>query len=598
MIAKETIDQILEKTDIVAVIGEHVALKKKGRNWLGLCPFHNEKTPSFTVSPEKKLWHCFGCGEGGSAITFLTKSQKISFFEAIEELAGKSGIVIKKDNEKHFVSEPLQKLYQINEETALYYERVLSSKEGLSGWEYLEKRGLSPQTIKKFRLGFAPSGWDEILKELTKKGYAPYLLEKVGLIIAKEKTGYYDRFRERIIFPILDLRNRVVGFGARTIREDVEPKYLNSPETEIYSKGKNLFALNLAKDAVKRTKKIILTEGYMDVITAHEKGFVNAVGILGTALTVYQAKIIHSLCKNIILAFDADEAGQIATLRGIEMLRNDEARVSVMKIIGKDPDEFLRKLGAASFEQALEQALPYLEFKMEAILKKFSLNSPEGKSEAVKEFLSELTNESNQVLRFEYAKKLAERLNLSENLIIDELNRISAQTASPVYKKEMFSKPIEQSHLKAEETLLRMITENKEIREKTKKYMIWDEFTNQFHQEIARVIFDFDEKIEENKDLSLGIMDNLPNDECRKIFSKILLNDEEIVEAEKTFIDCILSVKNWHLAQKKKELQMKINEAQKSGLLEQLKSLTEEFNFCDQLIRKREIRDYLTANLN
>ena len=309
MIPKQIIEEIRNKADIVKIISEYLHIKKRGKNYLGLCPFHAEKDPSFTVSPEKQLFHCFGCNEGGNVFAFIMKTENIGFAEAVEELGTKVGVAVPKTTGRRTNKPEKEKAGQIMNLACKYFQSCLESKPGEAAHTYLNKRGIEKKTQETFHLGYAPPGWDNLFNFLVSRGASPQLIEKTGLVIAREgEKGYYDRFRNRLIFPVIDHRNQVVAFSGRSLGNE-EPKYLNSPDTIIYHKGETLFGLNLAKDSIKKCKTAIMVEGNFDLVAPFQAGITNIVAPLGTALTTYQSKLLSRYCETVIIAFDTDSAG-------------------------------------------------------------------------------------------------------------------------------------------------------------------------------------------------------------------------------------------------------------------------------------------------
>ena len=359
MIPSQIIEEIRNKSDIVAVISEYVKLRKTGKNFVGLCPFHSEKNPSFTVSQEKQLFHCFGCGEGGNVFAFIMKTENIGFAEAVEELGSKIGIAVTKPTSSGISRTEKEKIYEVTLLAAKFFRKCFEEDSGKIARDYLDQRGINEKTAKTFGLGYAPEGWDHLFGHLISRGVAPNLIERAGLTLAREgKDGYYDRFRNRLIFPVFDTRNRVIAFSGRSLKDE-EPKYLNSPDTPIYRKGETIFGLNLTKENIKGGKAAVLVEGNLDLLSSYQAGITNVAAPLGTALTIIQCKLLARFADTIVLAFDADAAGNVATERSIELLLGQGLKVKVTELKGaKDPDELIRKEGAAALKQAVDSALP------------------------------------------------------------------------------------------------------------------------------------------------------------------------------------------------------------------------------------------------
>ncbi|MDK2794444.1 MAG: primase [Caldanaerobacter sp.] len=419
---RESIEKVIEANDIVDVISDYVELKRAGKEFRGLCPFHREKTPSFMVSPTKQVYHCFGCNASGNVVTFIMDIENLSFKEAIEFLAERAGIPLEEvdlSEEEAKRKKIIEEIYRVNKIAALFFHRKLFSEEGVKALEYLKSRGLSSTTIKKFGIGYAPSN-DDLLNFLKGKGYKENFLSKAGLVVYKSGK-YYDRFKDRVMFPIIDVRGNVVGFGGRAL-DDSLPKYLNTPETEIFKKGKTLFAINFAKKT--QDDKFIIVEGYMDAISLHQAGIDCAVASLGTALTEDQARLIKRYKKNVVIAYDADEAGVNATLRGLDILEKLNINIKVLSIPeGKDPDEFIKKEGSEAFRRLVENAESLIEFKSKIFKKGFDFEKVEDRIIYVKKIASEIAKISDEVKREVYISAAAKTAQIPENAVRTEVDR-------------------------------------------------------------------------------------------------------------------------------------------------------------------------------
>ena len=380
--SEEQIEEVRSRSDIVSVIGRYVRLKRAGSGYTGLCPFHNEKTPSFHVNPARQMYKCFGCGVGGNVLTFVMEYENLTFPEAMEMLAQEAGIELPKQEmtAQQKQQESLrQTLLEINKKAARYYFALLKSPRGKPGYDYLTGRGLSDETILHFGLGYAGQGGGELYQYMKKEGYSDSVLKETGLFKMDER-GAYDKFWNRVMFPIMDANNRVIGFGGR-VMGDAKPKYLNSPETKIFDKSRNLFGLNYAKRG--KRSNMILCEGYMDVIALHQAGFTNAVASLGTAFTEQQANLIRRYTDEVLLTYDSDGAGIKAAMRAIPMLRRAGITGKVIHMEPyKDPDEFIKNLGAEEFEKRMEEAQNSFFFEIEVIKKNYSMSDPEQKTKS------------------------------------------------------------------------------------------------------------------------------------------------------------------------------------------------------------------------
>ncbi len=429
LIPEDLIDDIQHRSDIAELIGRYVPLKRAGRHLKGLCPFHTEKTPSFMVNTDKQIYHCFGCGAGGNIFSFLIAHDRLTFPEAVHQLADHVGVQLP---ERGSASDDgaQERLAALMEQVCQYFERLLAAAQGSSARAYLKQRGVSEATRQAFRLGVAPAGWSYLLTSAKRRGVTPEQLEAAGLVI-KGKSGYYDRFRQRLIFPILDVRGRVVGFGGRSLA-DQEPKYLNSPETALYTKGRHLFGLAQAKDAIVKSKTAVIVEGYFDCVVLAGAGVTNVVSPLGTALTIEQARLVKRYAERVILAFDPDAAGEQATLRGVDLLVEVGLSVSVARLPdGIDPDECLRSLGRERFEQLLSESVSLFDFLVETAVKRYPGRTTEEKVNAAQFILPTIAKVPNAMLRSEYIQLLAQRLRLDETAVAQELAKIQPRAAAP-----------------------------------------------------------------------------------------------------------------------------------------------------------------------
>jgi DNA primase len=437
-IPEDKVLEIKNAADIVDIVSEVVHLKKSGKNFLGLCPFHSEKTPSFSVSPEKQIYHCFGCGVGGNIFSFLMKHDGIAFPEAARTLARRYSINIPTQSltreQKKRMSER-ESLLNINRQAMDFFSRILHSKSaGIRAISYLKKRGFSPETIDRFHLGYAPKGWDRFLNFILKKGAPLALVERSGLILPKkDKRGHYDRFRDRIIFPILDVNQQVIGFGGRVL-DDSLPKYLNSPETPVYNKSRSLYGLYTAKDKCRTTNTIFIVEGYLDLLALHQHGIENSVATLGTALTEEHVRMLTRYAPRMVLVYDSDEAGIRSALRCVDIFwkehvdfsrgdvfREEKADTHILVLPNEhDPDSFLMENGPERFQQAAAQAPSIITFLIEQAIAKHGL-ATEGKIRVVTELQRPLATINDKVARSLYIKQFAERIGIDENIVLEKV---------------------------------------------------------------------------------------------------------------------------------------------------------------------------------
>ncbi|HEU4683970.1 MAG TPA: DNA primase [Nitrospira sp.] len=422
LISEDIINQIRDRIDITEVVGQHVSLLRAGQNLKGLCPFHQEKSPSFTVSPSRQIFHCFGCGTGGNVFTFLMRITGASFPETVRELGRKAGIEVQ---ESHPASGPQAaqagRLEQLNRAVAEWFQQNLrDAARGLEAREYLVSRGIQQSTIESFSIGAVPAEWDGLLKAMTKQGYQHADLAAAGLIIARDSgSGFYDRFRGRVMFTITDLRRRVVGFGGRVLGEGT-PKYLNSPDTPLFKKGQTLFALDLAREAVTRTKTVVVVEGYFDAIALHQAGLRHTVATLGTALTPEHVHVLRRFASKVVLLFDPDPAGVRAALRTLDLFVNSGLGVTVVTLpAGDDPDTFVRKEGPDAFARLEEKAPSLLDFALEHSLKSAEAGTMEGRIRSIDEILRILQKSEHPIEREERIRIVAERLGINQQRLIE-----------------------------------------------------------------------------------------------------------------------------------------------------------------------------------
>lgn len=432
-IPEEKINEIKNTADIIDIISESVALKKAGRNHIGLCPFHSEKTPSFTVNYEKQIFYCFGCGMGGNIFAFLMKKEGYSFPEAVRYIAGKYGISIPEEGitpeQKKKITEK-ESLLSVNRQAMIFFSRCLTESEmGKKARDYLRKREISEDTVRGFCLGYAPEGWNGLFNYMTKKNkYAPSLIEKAGLIVKKnDKSGYYDRFRERIIFPIFDLSSKVVGFGGRVMDNSL-PKYLNSPETVIFNKSRSLYGLNAAKSECRITETVYIVEGYFDLLALQQHGFKNSVATLGTAVTPEHVKILRGIMGKegkFILVYDSDDAGIKAAYRSTEIFDRGYADAKILVLpSGYDPDSYLVEFGAESFKKAVLGALGTVSFLINRAIKKYGM-SVDGKMRIISELKDVIASVGDNIERSLYIRELAEKTEIEESAIRERIGKTS-----------------------------------------------------------------------------------------------------------------------------------------------------------------------------
>jgi len=570
------LDDILSRVDIVEVVSGYIPLKRAGRNFRALCPFHQEKTASFMVSPDRQIYHCFGCGAGGNAFNFLMQYERLEFLEAVEILAKKAGVALPETQRQDAKTVSLiTQLYKINELAALFYEYNLNSSGGAAAKHYLLKRGLKEETIKLFHLGYALDKWEALINHLRNKNISLSLLEKAGLILSKEGGGYYDRFRQRIIFPILDIKSRPIAFGARVL-DDTLPKYINSPETPIYIKGRNLYGLILAKDAIRENDCVAVVEGYLDFILPYQEGLKNIVASLGTAFTTEQARLLKRYTHNVVMVYDADKAGELATLRTLDIFIEEGINVRVVSLPeGLDPDLFVRKNGIQDFKEKIKQAENLFDYKLRILKSRYNLKEIEGKANIASEMVPTINKFKNAVLKSEYIKRLAEELNVKEDALWQELSKIKEDKT---YADLTEAKPKRVLNINpTEKLLIKLMLEETGVINRIKEMLEPADFQDERISRMVSVMFDL---IEQGKDIAPNKLINYLQGEdilqvmCESMFMPEALNQNR----EKVIDDCVQRLKSERLRIKKQHLHEEIKTAEHLGDGERLHRLIEEFH--------------------
>ena len=524
----EVVEEVRTRTDIVDVISQYVNLQKKGSQYFGLCPFHNEKTGSFSVSPQKQMYYCFGCGAGGNIFSFLMNYENMTFKEAIEELAPKCGVTLPQREmtyQERQRADRRSRLFEINKEAAGYYYKMLRSKEGEQAMAYFTKRELTADTLHKFGLGCTSKYSDSLYKYLRGKGYEDEILKDCGLITIDEKRGGHDKFWNRAMFPIFDANGKVVAFGGR-VMGDGEPKYLNSPETEIFNKSKTLFGLYFARKT--RRQQFILCEGYMDVISLHQAGFDNAVASLGTALTEGHAGMLKRYVKDVYLSYDSDGAGQKAALRAIPILKNAGISCRVINMSPyKDPDEFIKALGAEEYEKRIQNAENSFMYQVRMLEKNYDLTDPEKKSDFQKEVARMIVTEfPTQLERENYTESVAARFNIPREALgkyIIELGQSGITAKNQIQNRDSerrsTPKPKDDGMKMSQRLLLTWLVEDTSIYGKIQEYVTPDDFEEGVYKQVATEVFKY--LADGNAVDTARIVDLFMEDEDRRVVAAL-----------------------------------------------------------------------------
>lgn len=581
-IPSHILQQIREAIDIVDLIGEYVVLKQRGRNFIGLCPFHTEKTPSFTVNPEKQIFYCFGCGAGGDVFAFIMKHERLEFPEAVQMLADRSGLRWAAE-QKHRPeqSEQAKKIFQLNLLAARFFYQALATEQGKLAAAYLRERGLTPAIRKSFAVGFAYDSWDSLLKKLQAEGFKPEEIVKAGLAVAKENGSYYDRFRNRVMFPIQDNKGRFIAFGGRTI-DGGEPKYLNSPETPVFQKKMHLYALKQALAEIRRTGTVLIMEGYMDVIAAHQYGFTNAVASLGTSFTREQARLLTRYAREAIIAYDSDNAGIKAAQRCIEVFDGLEMVVRVLEIPeGKDPDDFLRKWGREAFQKLLLEAGTAIEYKLKLGMKQYDTGTVQGKVDLVRQLLPDIAKLKGSVERQEYIKLIARKLNLHEEALYHELQQeYKIQNYTPAGDKNTrIRNNIQGSSylsapkaVKAELDLLKLVLEQPELVFLVDKEIGYANFTD---PRISNILPAMKKALlETGEELDIvRLLEYMPSGEEKQLVLNLTATDPIPVN-EKSIADSIKAMNLGRLKTMESQKRLEISQAEKEGNFAKVHELT------------------------
>ncbi|HHY79462.1 MAG TPA: DNA primase [Thermoanaerobacter sp.] len=589
--SREMIEKVIEANDIVDVISEYVELKKAGKEFKGLCPFHREKTPSFMVSQEKQVYHCFGCNASGNVVTFIMDIENLTFKEAIEFLADRVGITLEESqlsDQEYRRKKLIDEIYKINKLAAMYFYNKLFSEEGRQALAYIRKRGLTEATIKKFGIGYSPPQGNGLLNFLKGKGYTESFLVKAGLL-SQKNNRYYDRFRNRVMFPIIDVKGNVIGFGGRSI-DDSLPKYLNTPETEVFKKGKTLFAINFAKKT--QQDKFIIVEGYMDAISLHQAGIDCAVASLGTALTGDQARLIKRYKGNVVIAYDADEAGISAALRGLDILDELNLNIKVLTIpYGKDPDEFIKKEGVEAFNQLIENADSLIEFKAKVYRKNLDLDNPQDRIIYVKKIAKDIAKLSDEVKREVYISSVAKVAQISENAVRTEVARFVNREIEKNQKNMYMAGKIRHniysssSKISPEKYLIALLLYDNNLYKRVKETITADMLENVKLKPIFEEIMS---RLEDGKKTQINDIVYLLQDE------NLISDFNDIIKAfyesenitEQAIDDIINKILINSLAVKREKIKRAINEAHMLGDIDKERQLLIELQNCEKEMLK------------
>ena len=588
----EIIEEVRQNNDIVDIISQYVHLTRKGRNYFGLCPFHSEKSPSFSVSPDRQIFHCFGCGVGGNVYTFLMKIEGITFKEALEQLAERANIQLPKlENNADTAKEELKaKVYKVNEFTAEFYHQNLYKPTAKIGQEYVKKRKMNKETLEAYRIGFSGK-FDELYKALKAQGFGEKEILESGLVNKNDNGTYIDRYRNRLMFPICDVRGKVIAFGGRILDDSKikdpkfpQPKYINSPENVVYSKGRHLFGLNVAKKD--SAKKLLIVEGYMDVISLHQRGITNVVGALGTALTEQQGWLLRKSTEQVILGFDADGAGQTAIARSMEILQKMGCDMRVLQIEGaKDPDEYIVKFGEGRFRLAMDNAISLVEFKVKNLKKDLNLENTGDKIKFLNEIAKILSKVENTMEREIYIEKIAQGYNISKEAIYAEVNKLiynntkedkvlQSREIKPVRENIKNTTEIDEDLKRRENTIIAILLDsNANMFAKIKEQIKPEEFKDSVNRKIAEQLY----KELEKEDCNINRLIDSFDEETQNHITMVMATDYEIDNLEKAVDDILQKYEKEKLDNRKQEIlkQLEIEEdvAKKKELGKELSNI-------------------------
>ena len=578
----EILDDVKSSNDIVDVISQYIGLKRSGRNYFGLCPFHNEKSPSFSVSPDKQIFHCFGCGVGGNVITFISKIEGIGFKESIEVLAERANIKLPSiDNSVDSKKEELKaKVYKVNNFTAEYYHKRLYEPSSKIAQDYVKKRQLNNETLQSYKIGFSGK-FDELYQALKKEGFNEEEILESGLVNKNENGKYIDRYRNRLMIPIFDERNRVIAFGGRVL-DDSKPKYINSPENIVYSKGRHLFGLNVAKKD--HPKRLLIVEGYMDAISLHQRGITDVVASLGTALTTSQGWLLRRNCEQVILGFDSDGAGQTAIMRAMEVMQNMGCDMRVLQMTGaKDPDEYVIKYGAVRFNKLLDDAISLIEFKIKVLQKDLNLDNASDKIKFLNEIAKLISKIENTMEREIYIEKIAKAYNISKEAIYAEVNKLqySNKKSAKVLEKErpVVSKikkekqnNVSEEITKRENTIIWILINSIDTYKTIKENISVEDFKNEQNKEILKEIYN---ALENGNNNISSVLDHIESEQIQGHLTEIMADDYGITDNKKAIEDLLKKYELEKLQNKRDSL---IEELNNESDTEKKKNIGKELN--------------------
>jgi len=567
-------EEIRRRVDLVELAGAHVALKKAGRHYRGLCPFHPEKTPSFHIDRERGLWHCFGCLKGGDLFDFVMEISNLSFSDAVEVLARRAGVQIERTPEAARRSSERDRLLRALQAAAEFFRAQLAhSTIGSSARAYLARRGVDQQIADRFVLGYSPRGWEDLLTALKAKGYPTTVLEAAGLVVERPRgDGHYDLFRDRLMFPLYDLQDRPIAFSGRILGEG-QPKYLNSKETPVFAKGRTLYALNWAREAIRARDEIVIVEGNMDVLSAHQFGITNAVASLGTALTREQVLLMKRFASRAVLIYDSDAAGQAASERAMGLFEEAELPVRVAVLPDGDPDAFLRTAGPAAFLNLIEAALPVFEYHLKLSTARHNPRTIEGKVRIADELIPVIAAVSNPLRQAEYVRELGQRYGLQEEALRQRLRgRVGGRTVQTV--ETPLVARTDQARHQAERLLIHLMTHDGTLRPRVASQLTGEDFADPTHRAVAEALFGAPD------DDVVGVRERIAEEAAQTLLMRLAFEDPPVVEKEKSrVVDEAIEylTQREPTAVRREALAQAIHAAQLAGNVEQVRRLQAEY---------------------
>jgi len=590
-ISEHKIEQIKNYNDIVDVISSYIQLKKKGQNYWARCPFHDEKTASFSVSAKKQIYHCFGCGVGGNVINFVMDYEKLTFIEAVKELAERANIELEEFSVSEQEISDTTRFYTINEFAVDLYHKALFSSKGKKPLEYLIKRGLSKQTIEKFKIGYAPDEWNYFNEQYDNKKYDLNVVKNSGLL-SESKGKVYDRFRDRIMFPIYNLKDKPIAFGGRTLKNDKNiGKYINTPETKVYHKSSVLYGLNITKDIIRKAKEVLIVEGYMDFLQLFQNGFTNCVACSGTAFTNQHGKIILRYAETAVLIYDGDDAGQKATLRAGYVLTSQKVNCKILVLNKKDdPDSFLQNYGAQKFQEKIDNSIFFVPFLKKYY--KFDKLNATRKASVITDILDEIRQFPDQIYREMIIKDIADEFGLEYESLLKQLREKSYKTVSNNPKIHIREKKFKNQSEAAQYQLIQLfLINNNIVRKAGLKYVTPEIFSHKFLAEVVGRVL---EVVAKNEDiLPEQIPDKINDEKIRRFVVRLIMDLDSIIEPEKTFVACLKQIEKQMIQDQYDELSVQIENI-KNDDKAHLKLIKEQIKLIKE---KKELDSYYTLDI-